>query len=144
MAKTAALNVSVAKLQDKVMPATWLQRQRIAPGPPSWTGASLGGCLAELSSAGAAPSLTLAFRLVRERQQQGEPVAWITQTGSTFFPPDVADGGELKVAVVRRDGQVMEGHGVAQCDTVRGDGIDLPVTWQTALDEKMYTLGARI
>ena len=43
---------------------------------------------------------------------------------------DVADGGELKVAVVRRDGQVMEGHGVAQCDTVRGDGIDLPVTWQ--------------
>ena len=52
------------------------------------------------------------------------------QGGRLHVNADVADGGELKVAVVRRDGQVMEGHGVAQCDTVRGDGIDLPVTWQ--------------
>ncbi|MBH05775.1 MAG: hypothetical protein CMJ20_05585 [Phycisphaeraceae bacterium] len=42
---------------------------------------------------------------------------------------DVADGGELKVAVVNRDGQVVPDYGAVQCDTVRGDGIDLPVTW---------------
>lgn len=155
MSKTAALNVSVSKLQDKVMPATWLQRQRIAPGPPSWTGASLGGCLAELSSAGAAPSLTLAFRLVRERQQQGEPVAWITQTGSTFFPPDVADGGvDVAVLPVIRVSDVTESVRVADQLTRSGafglvvidlgECLDLPIAVQIRLAEHALTHGTLI
>ena len=49
--------------------------------------------LAELSGAGASPSLTLAFSLVHQVQRHGEPVAWITRAESTFFPPDAAEGG---------------------------------------------------
>ena len=63
------------------------------PAPASWTCAALGGCLAELSGTGASPSLTLAFSLVHQVQQQGEPAAWITRADSTFFPPDAAQGG---------------------------------------------------
>ena len=155
MPKTAALNVSVSKLQDKVMPATWLQRQRIAPGPPSWTGASLGGCLAELSSAGAAPSLTLAFRLVRERPQQGEPVAWITQTGSTFFPPDVADGGvDVAALPVIRVSDITESVRVAD-QLARsgafglvvidlGECLDLPIAVQARLAEQAIAHGTLV
>ena len=61
--------------------------------PASWTNGALGGCLAELSGTGASPSLTLAFSLVHQAQQQGEPAAWITRAESTFFPPDAAEGG---------------------------------------------------
>ena len=64
-----------------------------APAPGSWTSVALGGCLAELSGTGASPSLTLAFGLVHQVQQRGETVAWITRAGSTFFPPDAAQGG---------------------------------------------------
>jgi recombination protein RecA len=35
----------------------------------------------------------LAFALVLDAQKQGEPVAWVTQADSTFFPPDAVDGG---------------------------------------------------
>ena len=135
MSKAAAVSGSVSKLRGKVMPATWLQRQRIAPGPPSWTGASLGGCLAELSSAGAAPSLTLACRLVRELQHQGEPVAWITQTASTFFPPDVADGAADQLA---RSGAF----GLVVIDL--GECLDLPIAVQTRLAEHALTHGTLI
>ena len=63
------------------------------PVPASWSSTVLGGCLAELSGAGASSSLTLAFSLVHQVQQRGEPVAWITRAESTFFPPDAAEGG---------------------------------------------------
>ena len=72
----------------------WAQRSRMpSPAPGRWTRAALGSCLAELSGGAGAPSLTLACRLVREVQQQGEPVAWVTRPGSVFYPPDLADGG---------------------------------------------------
>ena len=61
--------------------------------PASWTSTALGGCLAELSGTGASSTLTLAFSLVYQVQRHGDPVAWITRAESTFFPPDVADGG---------------------------------------------------
>jgi len=64
-----------------------------APAEPAWESAALGGCLAELSGAGAAAILTLAFALVLDAQRQGEPVAWVSQADSTFFPPDAGDGG---------------------------------------------------
>ena len=63
------------------------------PAPAAWSSTVLGGCLAELSGTGASPSLTLAFTLVHQVQRLGEPVAWITRAGSTFFPPDAAEGG---------------------------------------------------
>ena len=73
----------------------WVSRGLATPGPAPafWTSAALGGCLAELSGAGASPSLTLAFSLVHQVQQQGEPAAWITRAESTFFPPDAAQSG---------------------------------------------------
>ncbi|SVE28811.1 uncharacterized protein METZ01_LOCUS481665, partial [marine metagenome] len=74
----------------------WLQRSQMTLSSvheKKWTAAALGGCLAELSGSSAAPVLTVAFRLVHQVQQQGEPVAWISSNENTFFPPDVADGG---------------------------------------------------
>ena len=77
------------------------------PAPASWTSAALGGCLAELSGAGASPSLTLAFSLVHQVQRQREPVAWIARAESTFFPPDAAQSGIDLAAlpVIRLAGQ---------------------------------------
>ena len=74
---------------------TWTRRGSATPepAPPSWSSAVLGGCLAELSAAGASSSLTLAFSLVHQAQRRGEPAAWITGVESTFFPPDAAEGG---------------------------------------------------
>ena len=69
------------------------------PQPPAadqrlcWSHSLLTGRLAELSSWGTGASLTLAFELVLQAQHGGEPVAWITTSPSTFFPPDVAHGG---------------------------------------------------
>ena len=74
---------------------SWLGRG-LASGPAapaSWTSTALGGCLAELSGAGASSSLTLAFSLVHQVQRHGDPAAWITRAESTFFPPDAAEGG---------------------------------------------------
>ena len=85
---------------DAFLSASWA-RSRVGrglaaiprPAPASWTSAALGGCLAELSGTGASPLLTLAFSLVHQVQQQGEPIAWITRSESTFFPPDAAESG---------------------------------------------------
>ena len=73
----------------------WADRSLATPEPvpASWSSTVLGGCLAELSGAGASSSLTLAFSLVHQVQRRGEPAAWITRAESTFFPPDAADGG---------------------------------------------------
>jgi recombination protein RecA len=69
----------------------------------------LSGRLAELSGAGASASLTLAFSLVLDAQREGEPVAWITATDSTFFPPDAADGGvDLDALVVVLTSQLQQ------------------------------------
>ena len=78
---------------DALVSASRLRAGRGLAAPASWICDALGGCLAELSGAGASPSLTLAFTLVHQMQQQGEPTAWITRTESTFFPPDAAEGG---------------------------------------------------
>ncbi len=74
-----------------------------SPAPPRWELSTVAGRLVELSGAGAAASLTLAFSLVLEAQERGEPVAWLMSTDSTFYPPDVAASGvDLSaLAVVR-------------------------------------------
>ena len=71
--------------------------------PPSWNCAALAGRLVELSGADAPAVLTLSVALVRDAQQHGEPVAWMTTQESTFFPPDVAEHGvDLGALVVVR------------------------------------------
>jgi len=84
-----------------------LSASRLATSTPAvaaeWSTAALAGRLAELSAAGAAATLTLAFALVLDAQQRGEPAVWITTTGSSFFPPDAAAGGvDLDALVVVR------------------------------------------
>lgn len=68
------------------------------------------GRLVEFSGAnGGRGVLTVAMQLVLWAQQRGEPVAWITNQESTFFPPDAAEGGiDLESLIVVRVPQVEE------------------------------------
>ena len=134
---------------------SWLCRGLTAPAPAAWTSAALGGCLVELSGAGAAPSLTLAFSLVRQVQRQDEPVAWITRAGSTFFPPDAAEGGVDLAAlpVIRLDGvrqrlraadQLARSGAFGLIVIDLGDRLDLPLAVQTRLAEQALAHGTLI
>jgi len=62
--------------------------------------ATLAGRLTALSGAGAMAVLTLAFTVVREIQQRGEPVAWVLSGEQLFYPPDVRDSGVDCEAIV--------------------------------------------
>jgi len=80
-------------------PELW--RDIVQPSP--WSLAAIAGRFIEISTSANAASLTLAFGLVREAQKQGEPVGWVTSTGSFFYPPDAAHGGiDLAALVVIR------------------------------------------
>jgi recombination protein RecA len=66
--------------------------------------AALRGRLSELSARGASGTLTTAIAIVREAQEQAEPVAWIALAGAPmFYPPDAAATGIdlAALAVVR-------------------------------------------
>jgi len=58
-----------------------------------WSPAGLAGRLTEVSGSEDSAALTCAFGLVRQAQLTGEPVAWISVSDESFFPPDVAAGG---------------------------------------------------
>jgi recombination protein RecA len=60
---------------------------------PAWSLSELSGRLVELSGSAEAARLTAAFGLVLEAQLQGDRAAWVALEESSFFPPDVADGG---------------------------------------------------
>ncbi|MBI4240536.1 MAG: recombinase A [Candidatus Rokubacteria bacterium] len=78
-------------------------RREAAAWPASWSLSELAGRLVEISGAGATAALTLAFGLVLEAQREGEPVAWVTTTETSFYPPDTAEGGvDLDALVVVR------------------------------------------
>ena len=82
-----------------------LKHDIISPSP--WNLAAIAGRFIEISASAGSASLTLAFGLVREAQERGEPVGWVTSMESFFYPPDAAHGGvDLAVlAVIRvRDG----------------------------------------
>ena len=126
-----------------------------APPPGAWTSAALGGCLAELSGDPGAPSLTLAFGLVRQVQQQGEPVAWLARTDSTFYPPDAAAGGVdlaalpvIRLAAMRQRLQAAEqlaragAFGLLVIDL--GACRDLPLAAQTRLADQALAHGTLI
>ncbi|MBN2490808.1 MAG: recombinase A [Planctomycetes bacterium] len=75
----------------------------LVAAPEGWRLDALLGRLAELSGGPCTAVLTLAFGLVREAQQRGEPVVWVTECTSSFFPPDAAAAGVdlAALAVVR-------------------------------------------
>jgi recombination protein RecA len=87
----------------------------------------LAGRLVEISGHRASANLTVAFGLVLEAQGKDEPVAWVTLSRSTFFPPDVADSGIdlTRLAVVRVS------DGIAACratvELTRSGGFGLVV-----------------
>ncbi len=60
---------------------------------PRWSFTTLAGRVVELSGIGATAPLTFACSLILDAQEQSEPVAWITQSPSHFFPPDVSEHG---------------------------------------------------
>ncbi len=80
-----------------------LRARRGAEAPERWSLAAIRGRLVELSARGASATLTAAVELVGEAQAQSEPVAWLTLTTGSFYPPDVADSGiDLEALVVVR------------------------------------------
>jgi recombination protein RecA len=74
--------------------------------PSRWTLGEIAGRLVEISSCGAAATLTFAFGLVLEAQRQSEIVGWVTSERSFFYPPDAAQTGIdlAALAVVRVPG----------------------------------------
>ena len=103
--------------------------------------------MAELSGGRDAPLLTVAFGLVHQVQQQGEPAAWISSNENTFFPPDVADGGVdlsalpvIRLASLQRRLTAIEqlvssgAFGVVVADLE--ECVDLPLAVQTRLAEQ--------
>jgi recombination protein RecA len=68
--------------------------------PTPWTLDEVVGRLVEISGSTASAALTIAFTLVREAQERGEPVAWVTLAESVFYPPDAARGGIDLAALV--------------------------------------------
>src|SRR5512134_1003926 len=83
---------------------------QIATDAPRLARDQLGGRLVELSAIGAVATLTCAVGLVLEAQQQGEPVAWIAITGTSFYPPDLADSGvDLAALIVVRAPELLAG-----------------------------------
>jgi recombination protein RecA len=81
----------------------WSQPSSATP----WTLSEVAGRFVEISGFGASAALTIAFTLVGEAQQKGEPVGWVTSMESSFYPPDAAQGGiDLSALVVIR----LSGH----------------------------------
>jgi recombination protein RecA len=58
------------------------------------------GQFVEISSSTASATLTLTFTLVRQAQERGEPVGWVTSAEKFFYPPDAARGGTDLAALV--------------------------------------------
>jgi recombination protein RecA len=73
------------------------------PANRHWTLAEVAGRLVEISSSTASAALTLAFGLVIQAQERGEPVGWVTSHKEFFYPPDAARCGvDLAALVVVR------------------------------------------
>ena len=68
--------------------------------PSLWNIEAVAGRCVEISASAASASLTLAFGLVRETQERGEPVGWVTAAADSFYPPDAAQGGTDLAALV--------------------------------------------
>jgi recombination protein RecA len=83
------------------MPANSAQKFRlVVPAKTPWTLTEVAGRLVEISSSTASAVLTITFTLVRQAQERGEPVGWVTSAESFFYPPDAARGGADLAALV--------------------------------------------
>ena len=101
-------------------------RQDIVRSSP-WTLTEIAGRLMEISGSAASASLTIAFGLVREAQDQGELVGWVTSIENFFYPPDAAQGGvDLAALVVVR---VLSAESIARAGEklLRSGGFGLVV-----------------
>src|SRR6185503_3442177 len=79
------------------------QKLSSVPARTSWALGEVAGRLVEISSSTASAALTITFALVREAQERGEPVGWVTSAESFFYPPDAARcGTDLAALVVVR------------------------------------------
>lgn len=93
------MGVSAQKLFDSLPPGVTRGGLPKASGG-LWDRAETSGRLIELSGVA---SLSMAFQLIRECQQAGDPAAWVGCTGSVFFAPDAqANGIDLDSLVVVR------------------------------------------
>jgi recombination protein RecA len=119
----------------RVVPASTLP---LAPSSgPSWNLTNLAGRLVELSASAKAAHVTAAFGLVLEAQFGGDNTAWITPKHSSFFPPDVADGGvDLDALLVVRVSDVGMAGRVAN-HLVRSGGFGLVVIDLSCQNETM-------
>jgi recombination protein RecA len=119
--------------------------QKFRPVIPStpWTLDEVAGRLVEISGSTASAALTIAFTLVRQAQERGEPVGWVTLAESFFYPPDAARGGiDLAALVVVRLSRAESiaragekllrsgGFGVVVLDL---GGADIPMPLETRL-----------
>jgi recombination protein RecA len=86
-----------------------------ALGTPAWNLSDLSGRLVELSADVQAAPLTAAFGLVLDAQLAGDRAAWVMLKQSSFFPPDVVEGGVdlaalpvVRVATARTAGRAAD------------------------------------
>jgi recombination protein RecA len=90
--------LNVLTVKPMLSSAHELRRDIVQPSP--WNLAAIAGRFIEISASASPASLTLAFGLVREAQNQREPVGWVTSMESFFYPPDAAHGGVDLAALV--------------------------------------------
>ena len=96
-------NARGSAVTAKIYSLDELRARRGDVAQASWGLAALRGRLVELSARGATATLTAAIELVSEAQEQSEPVAWLTLSTGTFYPPDAAESGiDLAALVVVR------------------------------------------
>ena len=108
-----------------------------------WSLSEVAGRLVEISSSTAAAALTLTFTLIREAQERGEPVGWVTLADSFFYPPDAARGGTDLAALVvvrlahaesiARAGEKLVRSGAFGIVVLDLGGADIPMPLQTRL-----------
>ncbi|MDR7544024.1 MAG: recombinase A [Armatimonadota bacterium] len=73
------------------------------PRPALWTLAGVAGRLVEVIGAEDSAALTLVAGLILDAQEEGEQVAWIGPTETSFFVPDFFENGvDLNALVVVR------------------------------------------
>jgi len=109
---TPALEVVSAAAQTTAEllthPALRRLGEDLAPVPesaPAWSWAELTGRLCELSAGADGALLSAAMSVVLDAQLNGDPVAWVSATAATFYPPDaLACGVDLAALVVVRTG----------------------------------------
>ena len=100
----------------------------VPEGKPVWSRAEMTGRLCELSAGADGALLSAAMAVVLDTQLAGDPVAWVTVTAATFYPPDAAACGvDLAALVVVRTAGNMRAAGRAADVLLRSGAYGLVV-----------------